>query len=101
MLYTLGLRDSMELDEMIQQFIDEENVETPDNMGSYTYEDIIGITFKLVNSSDYYEYDSQYQVWREKTEDEGKRKSLVKNGGDIRLMGVGQRRDGATGLYPN
>ena len=26
MLYTLGLRDSMELDEMIQQFIKEENV---------------------------------------------------------------------------
>ena len=67
MLYTLGLRDSMELDEMIQQFIDEENVETPENMGSYSCEDIIGITFKLVNSSDYYEYDSQYQVWRKPT----------------------------------
>src|SRR5699024_9648299 len=78
MLYTLGLRDSMELDEMIQQFIDEENVETPENMGSYTYEDIIGITFKLVNSSDYYEYDSQYQVWRDKTDDEEYMKNLVK-----------------------
>ena len=65
LLYTLGLRDSMELDEMIQQFIDEENIDTPENMGSYSYDDIIGITFKLVNSAEYYEYDSQYQVWRE------------------------------------
>ena len=44
MLYTLGLRDSAELDEMIQQFIDEENVDIPENIGSYDYEDFLGIT---------------------------------------------------------
>ena len=98
MLYTLGLRDSMELDEMIQQFIDEENVETPDNMGSYSYEDIIGITFKLVNSSDYYEYDSQYQVWRDKTDDEEYMKNLVENGEDITIVGVVQPAEDANGL---
>ena len=101
MLYTLGLRDSMELDEMIQQFIDEENVETPDNMGFYTYEDIIGITFKLVNSSDYYEYDSQYQVWRDKTDDEEYMKNLVKNGEDITIEGVVQPSEDANGLLLN
>ena len=101
MLYTLGLRDSMELDEMIQQFIDEENVETPDNMGSYTYEEIIGITFKLVNSSDYYEYDSQYQVWRDKTDDEEYMKNLVKNGEDITIVGVVQPSEDANGLLLN
>ena len=98
MLYTLGLRDSMELDEMIQQFIDEENVETPDNMGSYSYEDIIDITFKLVNSSDYYEYDSQYQVWRDKTDDEEYMKNLVANGEDITIVGVVQPAEDANGL---
>ena len=98
MLYTLGLRDSMELDEMIQQFIDEENVETPDNMGSYTYEDIIGITFHLVNSSYYYEYDSQYQVWRDKTDDEEYMKSLVANGENITIVGVVQPAEDANGL---
>ena len=69
MLYTLGLRDSAELDEMIQQFIDEENVDIPENIGSYDYEDFLGITFKLVNPSDCYEYDSHYHVWRDKTQD--------------------------------
>lgn len=98
MLYTLGLRDSMELDEMIQQFIDEENVETPENMGSYSCEDIIGITFKLVNSSDYYEYDSQYQVWRDKTDDEDYMKNLVANGEDITIVGVVQPAEDANGL---
>ena len=59
MLYTLGLRDSAELDEMVDQFVNEENVQTPDDMGTYNYDDILGITFKLVNSPDYYEYDSR------------------------------------------
>ena len=101
LLYTLGLRDSMELDEMIQQFIDEENIDTPENMGSYSYDDIIGITFKLVNSAEYYEYDSQYQVWRDKTDDEEYMKNLVKNGEDITIVGVVQPSEDANGRLLN
>ena len=33
LLYTLGLRDQMELDEMIQEFINEEDVNTPADIG--------------------------------------------------------------------
>ena len=101
LLYTLGLRDSMELDEMIQQFIDEENIDTPENMGSYSYDDIIGITFKLVNSAEYYEYDSQYQIWRDKTDDEEYMKNLVKNGEDITIVGVVQPSEDANGRLLN
>lgn len=68
LLYTLGLRDQVELDDMIKQFINEETIKTPENIGTYTYDDILGKTFKLVNASDYYEYDDQYQVWKDKTD---------------------------------
>lgn len=97
MLYSLGLRDSMELDEMIRQFANEENVETPADMGSYTYEDILGVTFKLVNSADYYEYDSQYKVWRDKTDNEEYMKNLVDAGEDLKIVGVVQPAKGAKG----
>lgn len=90
MLYTLGLRDAMELDEMIQQFIDEEEVDTPDHIGSYTYEDILGTTFKVVNRADYYQYDSQYQVWTDKTDNDEYMKELVQNGEDLKVVGVVQ-----------
>lgn len=98
MLYTLGLRDSAELDEMIQQFIDEENVDIPENIGSYDYKDFLGITFKLVNPSDCYEYDSQYQVWRDKTQDNAYMKNLVESGEDITIVGVVQPSEDANGL---
>ncbi len=97
MLYTMGLRDSVELGEMIQQFINEENVEVPEDMGTYTYDDILGITFKLVNSGDYYEYDQQYQVWRDKTDDAEYMKNLVDQGEDIKIVGIVQPSEDANG----
>ena len=98
MLYTLGLRDAMELDEMIQQFIDEEEVDTPDNIGSYTYEDILGTTFKVVNRADYYQYDSQYQVWTDKTDSDEYMKELVQNGEDLKVVGVVQPAEDANAV---
>ena len=97
MLYTMGLRDSVELDKMIQQFINEENVEVPEDMGTYTYEDILGITFKLVNSTDCYEYDEQYQIWRDKTDDTEYMKTMVDQGEDITIVGIVQPSEGANG----
>ena len=95
MLYTLGLRDPLELDEMVEQFINEENITTPDDMGTYTYDDILGITFKLVNSADYYQYDSQYNVWTDKSGDTDYMKELVTNGEDLTIVGVVQPSEDA------
>ncbi len=90
MLYTLGLRDSAELDEMIQQFINEEDIQTPERSQDYSYEDILGISFKRVDSKDYYQYDSQYQVWRDKTDDKEYMNQLVAQGEDLTIVGVVQ-----------
>ncbi|WP_418538960.1 ATP-binding cassette domain-containing protein [Massilistercora timonensis] len=98
LLYTLGLRDSDELDAMIQQFIDEENVDTPEDMGDYSYEDLLGASFKLVNSSDYYQYDSQYKVWTDKTDDSDYMRDLVEQGEDIRIVGVVQPSEDGNGF---
>ena len=90
LLYTLGLRDQLELDEMIQEFINEEDVNTPADIGNYTYEDILGKTFKLVNVSDCYEYDSQYKVWKDKSDNKEYMKKLVEQGEDLKIVGIVQ-----------
>jgi putative ABC transport system permease protein len=97
MLYILGLRDPLELDEMVQQFADDETVVTPDDMGEYTYDDLLGITFKLVNSSDYYQYDSQYQIWTDKRDDDDYMDTLINNGEDLKIVGVVQPSQDANG----
>ena len=95
MLYTLGLRDYLELDTMIQQFSQEEKVTVPDNSQSYSYDDIIGINFKLVNPSDYYQYDANYNIYRDKTDDQAYMKQLIDNGENLEIVGIVQPSDGA------
>lgn len=94
--YTLGLRDGKELDDMVQKFMAEEAVETPENEGPYTYDEILGKKFKLVNSTDYYEYDEEYKVWKDKSDNSSYMKQLVKNGEDLTIVGIVQPVEGAT-----
>lgn len=94
--YTLGLRDGKELDDMVHKFMAEEAVETPENEGPYTYDEILGKKFKLVNSTDYYEYDEEYKVWKDKSDNSSYMKKLVKNGEDLTIVGIVQPVEGAT-----
>ena len=94
--YTLGLRDGKELDDMVQKFMAEEAVETPENEGPYTYDEILGKKFKLVSSTDYYEFDEEYKVWKDKSDNSSYMRKLVKNGEDLTIVGIVQPVEGAT-----
>ena len=95
-LYALGLRNYEELDNIVDQFLVGENVETPEFEESYTYEDILAITFKLINSSDCYEYDSEYKIWRDKTENTEYMKKVVEKGEDLKIVGIVKPKEGMT-----
>ena len=101
MLYTLGLRDYDELDEMIQQFASEEEVTTPDDIKSYDYDDVLGTKFKLVDSSNCYVYDETYGVYRDKTDDEAYMRELINNSEDLTIVGIVQPSDGASATMLN
>ena len=96
MLYTLGLRDANEFDDMVKKFAAEEEVTAPDNIEQPTYDDILGITFKLVQATDYYVHDDEFNVWKDKTDDTDYMRDLVSNGEDIKIVGIVQPREDAT-----
>ena len=96
LLYTLGLRDYSELQNLVNQFSNGEDVDTPEDLGSYSYNDILGITFKLINNSDCYQYDENYKVWTDKSDNTDYMKGIVANGEDIKIVGIVQPKDGAS-----
>lgn len=96
LLYTLGLRDAKELDQMVEQFARNEEVIVPKADDAYDYEDILGITFKRVNAADYYAYDATYHVWKDKTKDRAYMQELVQKGEDLKLVGIVQPKEDAT-----
>ena len=96
LLYTLGLRDYSELQNLVNQFSNGEDVDTPEDLGSYSYNDILGINFKLINNSDCYQYDENYKVWTDKSDNTDYMKGIVANGEDIKIVGIVQPKDGAS-----
>ena len=66
-LYSLGLKDSAELEEMMKKAQAGEKIE-PTAEVSYSYDDILGLKFKLLCNTDYFEKNAD-GTWNDKTED--------------------------------
>ena len=89
MLYTLGFKDSDELDEMIKKFSEGEVVDVvTENPLSLKYQDFVGINFKVVPAYAKFSYDERYKVWTDKSDDKNFMKNLVENGKDLTIVGV-------------
>ena len=95
-LYALGLRDSAELDKMIQQFAQNQNVDVPTDFKTYRYSDFIGIQFKLVNAADRYLRDDDHNAWVDKSDDKDFMKNLVASSEALTVVGVVQPKEDAS-----
>ncbi|MEC4271785.1 ABC transporter ATP-binding protein/permease [Adlercreutzia sp. R25] len=93
--YALGLRDHAVLEDMIKQFMNEEDVESPEDDLSFTYDQIMGVSLKMVPAADFYSYDETNKVWVDKTGDEDYMKNLVDNGEELKIVGIVQPRPDA------
>lgn len=95
MSYVLGLRDPDELKDMVQQFTDEEEVTTPDTTIDVTYDDVLGMKFKLVSATDFYKEDSTHDAWLDKTGDDEYMKQVVEAGEDLEIVGIVRPKEDA------
>lgn len=93
-LYSLGLKSGEELDKILEAVKEDQSVEINEEPGTYDYNDFLGITLKLVNASDYYVYDDEFSVWKDKSDNQQYVKDLIKNGEDLKVVGVVQPKEG-------
>lgn len=93
-LYALGIRDVSELQEMMGAALKGE-VKTFDNT-SYTYEELLDLTFKVIPSSDYYMYDEEAGCYVDMSDDAAYIKEKLENGIDIKISGIVRPNDEAT-----
>ena len=99
LLYTLGLRDSAQLDTMIKSFMNQESVEI--DVGDpmiVTYQQIMDTTFKVVPASSFYKFDETYGVWSNHSDDKAFVNKLVEQGEDLVISGIVQARSGSTAV---
>ena len=85
-LYSLGLKDSAELEEMMKKAQAGEKIEATEEV-SYSYDDILSLKFKLLCNTDYFEKNAD-GTWTDKTSDELYVQSKLQNAEDITVVGI-------------
>ncbi len=85
-LYSLGLMDKEELSQSGQALMRGEEVLLDTEQQSYTFDEILSLTFKLVASTDYYQKENG--VWTDMRNDEDFMENLVNEAQEIRIVGI-------------
>ena len=82
-LFTLGLKDQSTL----TAFLKNESIEKS-GKDEYSYEDILGLSFRCILDSDYYSYDSDRNAWNVIEEDSEDFKAVLDNGLELKIVGI-------------
>ena len=84
-LYALGLKDQKDLKKRWEAVEKGETLEEEEQT-SYTYEDILNLSFKLILNTDYYE--KQNGIWIDQSENEEYMKEKIGNAESIKVVGI-------------
>lgn len=88
LVYSLGLRDSAELQEMLAKVMAGEVVEQASDPMEFTYEELMQIPLKVVDASDTYRFNEKYSVYESMTEDAEFMKQVYADALDLKIVGV-------------
>ena len=82
--YTIGLKDTKELDEVMTKLISGETVEFENS--EYSYEELLNTSFKVILNTDYYQ--KSKSIWINMENDEAYMKGILANALEIRIVGI-------------
>ena len=100
-LYILGIEDDSVMMRFLQEYAKNKNTQAPTGYGTYPYDTFVGLKYKIVTNSDYYVYDEERQIWRNRSDDEAYVEQLVESSPDLTIVGVVQpRADASSTILP-
>ena len=85
-LYALGILDMSVLQEALQQKLLGNDVEIDTTIHEYSYSDFIGLDFKILPSTDYYQ--EQNGIWMDMSEDEVYLTAKLQAAEEIEIVGI-------------
>ena len=88
-LYSIGALDINELNDLVSSAMNADGeVQTPETDADFTYDDALSCTFKVLSPSDAYRKNDETGGWTDMSEDADFMASKVKDGLDLRIVGV-------------
>ena len=93
-LYTLGILDMSALQEALQHKLQGEEWEIDTTIREFSYEDFLGLTFKILPSSDYYQ--EAGGVWKDMSGDDLYLTAKLQAAEEIKIVGILRPRPDST-----
>ncbi len=91
-LYSLGLADAKELNEMMNAILNGQEYEQPQHV--YTYDELLNTTYKMVLAPDLYRKSDG--VWQNMSDNANYMKNVVQNATELQIVGIVRPSESAT-----
>ena len=102
LIYSLGLRDTEELTEIVSKLMKGEKADIRNEALNFTYEDLMNKELKLILPTDLYRYNSEYNVYEDMSENEEYMKDLYDNNSiNLKIVGIVTAKEGVTSAALN
>ena len=101
LVYSLGLRDTEELTNMITKIMSGEGVKVENEPKTFTYDDLMNLDLRLIMPSDTYKYNSKYDVYEDMSTDEKYMEDLYKKATKLKIVGIVSPKEGTTTMALN
>ncbi|MEE0865239.1 MAG: FtsX-like permease family protein [Clostridia bacterium] len=102
LIYSLGLRDTEELTEIVSKLMKGEKADIRNEALNFTYEDLMNKELKLILPTDLYKYNSEYNVYEDMSENKDYMKDLYDNNSiDLKIVGIVTAKEGVTSAALN
>ena len=96
LVYSLGLRDTSELKQIVTKVMNGETTEVHNEPFEFTYDDIFNIKLKLIMPTDKYRYNEQYDIYEDLTQDENYLREIYDKSEDLKIVGILSPKEGVT-----
>lgn len=101
LVYSLGLRDTDELTNMVTKIMSGESVNINNEPKTFTYDDFLNVDLRLIMPSDTYKYNSKYDVYEDMSADDSYMKNLYDKALKLKIVGIVSPKEGKTTMALN
>jgi len=98
MLFSLGVRDRNEMRTIFESMRSgtDSEIEISEGEGVYPFDTFLNMSYKVVHPAAFFQYDSLFDVWVDRSGDDDFMESLLNNSTDIIIVGIVQPNQDAT-----
>ncbi len=98
LVYSLGLRDVKELNKMVTSIMSGESVDINNKPLELTYDDLLNIELKVINSPDTYKYNSKYSLYEDMSDNKAYMNLLYNKSLTLKIVGVVSPKEGVNSM---